>query len=246
MTNGAIVVGAGPVGLALAGELRVGGVDVVVYARLPQSRTEAGLQSWLDDLGVPVRRGYELVGFRETGDAVVAEFDGPGGPVEDTAGYLIGCDGGDSTVRRLAGIDFPGTPATRGSYMADIVGVEVRPRPMGERTAGGMVLSIPFGRSGVSRIVVHEPGLRPRPADVPLTFAEIADAWQRMTGESLHHAEPRWMCTLDNATGLATDYRRGRVLLAGDAAHNHAPIGAIGLSAGVQDAVNLGWKMPRR
>ncbi|WP_217176831.1 FAD-dependent monooxygenase [Streptomyces sp. AC495_CC817] len=303
MPHGVIIVGAGPAGLMLAGELALGGADVVVYDKLPapsgesrglgftsrtaevfdqrgllerlgdirwgskghyggvridfslleeshfgvmglaQSVTEDMLGTWVTELGVEVRRGHELTSFTETDDEIVARFTGPAGPVTDTASYLVGCDGGNSTVRRLAGIAFPGAKATRGLYLADVVGADLRMRPIGERIpGGGMVLSVTL-EPGVDRIVIHEPGIRPHHGEGELTFTEVADAWQRLTGEDIHHADATWMCALTNATGLAAQYRKGRVLLAGDAAHDHAPLGAQGVSVGLQDAVNLGFKL---
>ncbi|MFD9795482.1 FAD-dependent monooxygenase [Streptomyces sp. NPDC059070] len=303
MTQGAIVVGAGPVGLMLAGELRLAGVEVALYDKLPapsgesrglgftgrtaevldqrgllaklgdirwgkqghfggvrinfdeldeshygimglaQSRTEETLGAWVEELGVTVRRGYEVTGYRETETGVVVEYEGPDGRGEEEAQYLVGTDGGRSTIRRLAGIEFPGEPATRGMYLADVVGAGLRMRPIGERIeGGGMVLSVTL-EPGIDRIVIHEPGVRPHHGEGELQFSELADAWERMTGEDIHGASARWMCALTNYTGQATDYRKGRVFLAGDAAHDHAPLGAQGVSVGLQDAVNLGWKL---
>ncbi|MFJ8983070.1 FAD-dependent monooxygenase, partial [Streptomyces sp. NPDC102282] len=301
MSKGAIVVGAGPVGLMLAGELRLGGVDVVVYERLPapsgesrgvgftrraaevfdqrglldrygevewaqghfggvridfdrlrenhfsvrgipQSRTEELLEEWVTGLGVPILRGHEVTGFTETADGVVVAFEGPDGPGEDTARYLVGCDGARSVVRRLAGIDFPGWDATRGMYMADLVGANIRRRPIGEQVPGGMVMSFNL-QDGVDRIVIHDENLRPPEDKSSLRFGEIADAWQRMTGESIHDAEVGWISSFTDTTRQAAEYRRGRVLLVGDATHIHMPAGAQGLSVGVQDAANLGWKL---
>ncbi|MEW2353500.1 FAD-dependent monooxygenase [Spirillospora sp. NPDC029432] len=298
-----IVVGAGPVGSMLAGELHLGGAEVVVYDRLTapagesralgfnrraaesldqrgllsrlgdfrwgpmghfggvrfdlgmleedhsgvlglsQARTEEMLGDRLAELGVPVRRGYEVTGLRETPDGVVVSYDGPDGPGEDAAAYVVGCDGAGSTVRSLAGIPAPGREATRGMYTAEIAGVALRPRPIGERLPGGsMVVCTPLGE-GRYRIVIHDKGLPPRPDPGALTFPQVADAWQRLTGESVHHAQALWLWASGNASALAAEYRRGRVLLAGDAAHEIPPLAAWGLSAGLQDAVNLGWKL---
>jgi 2-polyprenyl-6-methoxyphenol hydroxylase-like FAD-dependent oxidoreductase len=298
-----IVVGAGPAGLMLAGELRLGGVDVAVYDRLPapagesralgfnrraaesldqrgllsrlgefrwgpmghfggvrfdlgmldedhsgvlglsQARTEAALGGWLDDLGVPVRRAREVTGLRETPDGVVVSFTGPDGPGEETARYVVGCDGAGSTVRELAGVPTRVWEPTRGMCTAEITGAAPRPRPIGERLPGGrMVVCTPVGPDRC-RIVVHDPDLPARPEPGALTFAQVADAWRRLTGESIDDADCQWLWACGNAATLAGEYRRGRVFLAGDAAHEIPPLAAWGLSAGLQDAVNLGWKL---
>jgi 2-polyprenyl-6-methoxyphenol hydroxylase-like FAD-dependent oxidoreductase len=301
MTRGAIIVGAGPVGLMLAGELTLAGVDVAIYEKLgapsgesrgvgftrraaevfdqrglldrfgevewaqghfggvridftkleenhfsvrgiPQFRTEEMLAGWLTDLGVPIRRGHEVVEIRQTEDDVRVVFDGPDGRGEDTAHYLVGCDGGRSIVRQQAGIEFPGWAATRGMLMADVVGAEIRPRPIGERVPGGMVMAMHL-EDGVVRVVIHEEGISPLHSKENLTFGEVADAWERMTGESLHGERHRWASSFTNAFRQAATYRLGRVFVAGDAAHVHLPAGAQGLGVGVQDAVNLGWKL---
>ena len=301
MPKGAIIVGAGPVGLMLAGELRLGGVDVTVFEQLPapsgesrgvgftrraaevfeqrgllarfgevewaqghfggvridfsqlednhfsvrgipQFHTEEILGAWVDELGVDVRRSHEVLGYRESADGVVVEYQGPDGYGELAAHYLVGCDGARSLVRRLAGIDFPGWEPTRGMYMADLVGADVRRRPIGERVPGGMVMSFNL-QNGVDRIVIHNESLRPPEDKSSLTFSVIADAWQEMTGEDLHDAEVRWVSSFTDTTRQAAEYRRGRVFLAGDATHIHMPAGAQGMSVGVQDAANLGWKL---
>jgi 2-polyprenyl-6-methoxyphenol hydroxylase-like FAD-dependent oxidoreductase len=301
MNKGVIVVGAGPVGLMLAGELRLGGVDALVYERLltppgesrgasftrrtaecfdqrgllarlgetesaeshfggvpidlsmitdnhfsargiSQFRTERMLEDWAIELGVPVRRGYEVTGFQDTGDAVTVEVDGPDGTREDSAAYLVGCDGGRSIIRRLANIDFPGSKPRRGFYTADVTGIETRRRRIGENLSGGSMVMAMDLENGVTRLVVHERGTGPLDKDT-LTFAELADAWQRLTGESIHHARCSWLSCFTDTARIAARYRRGRVFLAGDAAHVQPPAMAQGLSVGVQDAVNLGWKL---
>ncbi|MEV8536631.1 FAD-dependent monooxygenase [Streptomyces sp. NPDC051211] len=301
MGKDVIVVGAGPVGLMLAGEIRLGGADVVVYEKLPapsgesrgvgftkraaevfdqrgllarfgeveyaqghfggvridfgklednhysvrgipQFRTEEILEAWVRELGVTVRRNHEVTGFRETAEGVVVSYEGPDGPGEESAAYLVGCDGARSIVRKLAGIDFPGWEATRGMYMADLVGANIRQRPIGEQVPGGMVMAFNL-EDGVDRIVIHDEKLRPHEDKSKLTFGEIADAWERMTGESVHGAEVRWVSAFTDTTRQAAEYRRGRVFLVGDATHIHMPAGAQGMSVGVQDAANLGWKL---
>lgn len=297
-----VIVGAGPVGLMLAGELRLGGVECVVLERstgptdqsralgftartievfdqrgllprfggfdtipighfggvqldyrelaggsygakgVPQSLTVAVLNDWVRELGVEVRRGWEVAGFHAGTDGVDVEVRAPGGPSRLRAAYLVGCDGGRSTVRKAAGIGFPGHDARIEMCFAEVAGCHVRPRPNGERVPGGMVLAFQQG-ADVYRVTYYERGAVPRPGDDPPTFTEVADAWQRLTGEDVHAGTPRWIGRFTDASRQASQYRRGRVLLAGDAAHIHLPIGGQGMSTGVQDAVNLGWKL---
>ncbi|MEV8309197.1 FAD-dependent monooxygenase [Streptomyces flavidovirens] len=301
MTRDVIVVGAGPVGLMMAGELKLGGVDVVVYERLPvppresrgasftkrtaecfdqrgllgrlggtepadshfggvsidlrilaedhyghrgvsQFRTERMLEGWVSELGVPILRGYEVTGFQETSDGVVVAVDGPDGHHEESAAYLVGCDGGRSSIRKLARIGFPGSDGRRGFLTADVTGINTRKRRIGENLPGGSMVMAMDLENGVTRVVVHEAGTEPRDRD-SLTYSDLADAWQRLTGESIHHGQCRWISCFTDASRAAAEYRRGRVLLAGDAAHIQPPAMAQGLSVGVQDAVNLGWKL---
>jgi bifunctional hydroxylase/dehydrase len=165
-----------------------------------------------------------------------------GGPARLRASYLVGCDGGHSAVRKAAGFEFPGSDATRGMYLADVVDAGIRPRFLGERLDRGMVMAAPL-REGVDRIIVVEnDAALPDPAH-PAPFAEVADAWQRITGEDIGGGRADWVGSFTDAARQVTQYRRGRVLLAGDAAHIHLPAGGQGLSTGVQDAANLGWKL---
>ncbi|MGV9239533.1 FAD-dependent monooxygenase, partial [Streptomyces nigra] len=124
---------------------------------VPQSKTEAILHTWATGLGAEVRRGHEVVGMTQDGDGVTVEVTGPDGTETLRAAYLVGCDGARSTVRRLAGIDFPGTSATIEMLMADVATNELRIRPTGEVGESGMVVVLPLGPKA-TRVVVFERG----------------------------------------------------------------------------------------
>ncbi|TSB26784.1 SDR family oxidoreductase [Streptomyces benahoarensis] len=301
--NDVIVVGAGPVGLMLAGELRLGGADVVVLERraepttesrastlhartmeifdsralwdrfgelpgdvmghfggipldltlpgpypgqwkAPQVRTEAVLQEWALSLGARLRRGHELTGLRVHPDHVEAEVSGPGGPVRVRARYLVGCDGEHSTVRRLTGAAFPGREAERELIRADVDGIEIPARRF-QRLERGLAIAA-RNPQGVTRVMVHEFGSAAGQRTGDPGFADICDTWRRVTGEDLAHGTPLWVNSFHDAARQLTGYRHGRVLFAGDAAHQQMPIGGQALNLGLQDAVNLGWKLALR
>src|SRR5215813_12682711 len=115
------------------------------------------LENWALELGASVSRGYDVRGVSQTQDGVTAEVDGPDGSSRYSARYLVGCDGGRSTIRQLGGFDFPGSDATREMYLADVEGCDIRPRLIGELLPGGMVMA---GRleEGIHRIIVCENG----------------------------------------------------------------------------------------
>jgi bifunctional hydroxylase/dehydrase len=214
---------------------------------IEQSQTEAVLEGWAAELGADIRRGTDFVSVADgaadgAGDGVEVTVRTPAGEQRLRAAYLVGCDGGHSAVRKAAGFDFPGTAATRTMYLADVTGCDLRPRFLGERLPGGMVMAAPL-RPGVDRIIVCPHGTPAREDSWTPSFAEVADAWQRITGEDIHRGGADWVSSFTDATRQVSEYRRGRVLLAGDAAHIHLPAGGQGLSVGVQDAVNLGWKL---
>lgn len=206
---------------------------------VPQSTTEAVLAGWARELGADLRRGHEVTGVAADADGVTVELAGRA-PLR--ARYLVGCDGGRSVVRRSAGFDFPGTPAATELLLADVRGVTIPPRMIGQQVSGGMVMSAPLP-GGAHRIIVGERGAPPRRRTEPPAFAEVADVWKRLTDTDISHAEPIWVSAFGDAARLTTEYRRGRVLLAGDAAHVHLPAGGQGMNTGIQDAVNLGWKL---
>lgn len=299
-----VVVGAGPVGLMLAGELRLGGAEVTVLERLgapttesrastlhartmeifeqrglldgpggfgdplppcepkghfgglpmdlilpsshpgqwkvPQVRTEEILGAWAVRLGARVLRDHEVVSLTQHQDHVELTAEHAGRPVVFTARYVVGCDGEQSAVRRLAGIGFPGGDAERELIRADVDGIDIPARRF-ERLPKGLAIAARRG-DGVTRVMVHRFGTPPRGAG-EAEFADIVAAWRDVTGEDISGGTPLWVNSFGDASRQAERYREGRVLLAGDAAHQQMPIGGQALNLGLQDAVNLGWKL---
>ncbi|MEU9673661.1 FAD-dependent monooxygenase [Streptomyces parvus] len=207
-----------------------------------QTETEAVLTRWATGLGARILRSHEVIAVTQHDAFVEVEVSAPDGPRVLRCSYLVGADGGRSTVRRAVGIDFPGHDATCEMFLADVAGASIRPRFIGERVSGGMVMAARLS-DDLDRVIVCERGTRPGERTAPPSFDEVAGAWQRLTGEDIGHGEARWISSFTDASRLADRYRLGRVLLAGDAAHIHLPAGGQGLSVGVQDAVNLGWKL---
>lgn len=204
---------------------------------VPQRELEALLAGQVARLGVAVRRGVEVTALEDTGDGVLVTTTA--GTVR--TGWLVGCDGGRSTVRRLAGIGFPGTDPELTGHLAvvDIADPTV--------LADGWVWSSKGAyRCGPQpgRVVTVEFGGAPADRSAPVTLEEVQSSLRRVSGTdvtltALRGPATRWS---DNARQAAA-YRSGRVLLAGDAAHVHSPFGGQGLNLGVGDAMNLGWKL---
>ncbi|MEU9973467.1 FAD-dependent monooxygenase [Streptomyces sp. NPDC051014] len=205
---------------------------------VPQADLERILVARADRLGVEVRRGVELTGFDAGEDGVLIHL-GTGRPVR--AGWLVGCDGGRSTVRKLAGFGFPGSEPEITGYQA------VVEMSGGERlgkgwntTDVGTYVNGPFP----GRILTVEFDGPPADRSAPVTAEELQAALRRVSGVpevTVHEVHSSTRFT-DNARQADT-YRRGRVLLAGDAAHVHSPFGGQGLNLGLGDAMNLGWKL---
>ncbi|MEU0203942.1 MULTISPECIES: SDR family oxidoreductase [unclassified Streptomyces] len=299
-----IVVGAGPVGLLLAAELRENGARALVLETLPeptgesrasvlhtrtmeifaergildrlgplpalgpghfgglrfdlaaadpehpyagqweclQSRLEAVLQRHASDLGAEIRRGHTVTGLTQTADGVLVRVLGPDRePYDLTAAYLVGCDGERSTVRELAGFEFAGRDADKEMLRADVAGLTLDDRRL-KRYPNGVATA--YRRpDGVTRLMVHQYGTAP---GGEVAFDRVVATWSAVTGEDIGHGEPLWLNRFDNASLQVTQYRRGRMLLAGDAAHVQMPVGGQALNLGLQDAAGLGWKLARQ
>jgi 2-polyprenyl-6-methoxyphenol hydroxylase-like FAD-dependent oxidoreductase len=209
---------------------------------IPQNITDRLLAEHAAEVGAEIRRGLELVGLSQDEDGVTAELaDG----TRLGARYLVGCDGGRSTVRKLLGVGFPGEPSRVDTLIGEVrvaedqaavAAVVARVRETQKRFGVG-----PIG-DGVYRLVVPAEGVA-EDRGVPPTLEEVKRQLRATAGTDFGAHSPRWLSRFGDATRLADRYRVGRVLLAGDAAHIHPPTGGQGLNLGIQDSVNLGWKL---
>jgi 2-polyprenyl-6-methoxyphenol hydroxylase-like FAD-dependent oxidoreductase len=210
---------------------------------LAQHETERILGGWAAELGVPILWSTAVVDVRPGGDGVDVLVDSESGPATIRADFVVGCDGGRSTVRKACSIPFGGDDAVSHWLVADA--------RLDSPPDGGVL----FGRNeriGTFQISRTEPDwfrltliTRTPPEDrsAAVSLEELRSALLDGLGTDYGLREARWMSRFNDAVRLAADYRRGRVLLAGDAAHTHTPIGGQGLNLGIQDAANLGWKL---
>jgi 2-polyprenyl-6-methoxyphenol hydroxylase-like FAD-dependent oxidoreductase len=222
-----------PLDLAKAGDLGLRGIFI------QQAATEEILNARARELGVPIRRGHELTALTQDADGVTIQLTGPDGTGTLSAKYLVGCDGGASPVRRQAGIDFPGLPPTSLLRLGDVtLEAGVTPADLPDLR----VPVIPLG-GGYFRVITVEPYDAAVDRDAPMTLAELNASIRRVNGRDLPISGTRWVSRFTDSSRQAAQYRTGRVLVAGDAAHIHLPAGGPGLNTGLQDAVNLGWKL---
>jgi 3-(3-hydroxy-phenyl)propionate hydroxylase len=291
-----LIVGGGPTGMMLAGELALAGIDVaiverrananltgsragglhsrtievldqrgiadrflsegqvfpVVHFHIPldisdfptrhnyvlglfQNHIERILAKWVGELAVTLYRGREVTGVAQDDTGVdVALSDGQSLRAE----YLVGCDGGRSLIRKAAGIEFPGWDPTTSWLIAEVE-TAAEPKWGFHQDAVG-IHAIGKGDGGSARIVLAEPQLR---LDSEPTLRDVSEALVAVYGSDYGIHSPTWISRFTDMTRQAAAYRVRRVLLAGDAAHVHPPVGGQGLNIGVQDAVNLGWKL---
>ncbi len=212
-----------------------------------QNHIERILAGWVGELGVPIHYGIEVIGFAQDDTGVDVELSDSRSL---RAEYLVGCDGGRSLIRKAAGIDFPGWDATTSSMiaqveMADEPELGIRRDASGTHALGkveyevreGQIVYQEGGRVGVMLTEEHV-GAAAEP-----TLDDLRERLIAVYGTDYGVHSPTFVSRFTDMTRQAAAYREGRVLLAGDAAHVHSPVGGQGLNIGVQDAVNLGWKL---
>lgn len=210
---------------------------------LLQSTFERVQEEWAAELGVRVRWSSEVSGIHQDEAGVTVELrTAEAAPTTLRARYLVGCDGGRSTVRKLSGIAFPGTPATMTALLGDVElpdlpedFIFMRRCPDGHFSAFAL-------EPGWHRVITSEYD-HVADRDEPATFEQLRESLIRLAGTDFGMRSPKWISRFGDAARQAARYREGRVMLAGDAAHIHYPAGGQGLNMGVQDAVNLGWKL---
>lgn len=202
-----------------------------------QNRIERILTDWIGELEVPLYRGREVTGFAQDDNGVDVELSDRRSL---RAEYLVGCDGGRSLIRKKAGIEFPGWEATTRCLIAE---VEVAEEPeWGPRRDDKGIHGLSRLDNGRVRVLVTEPPGPIERSSEP-TLRELSAALIAAYGKDYGIHSPTAISDFTDMTRQAASYRHGRILLAGDAAHVHPPMGGQGLQIGVQDAVNLGWKL---
>ncbi|MFJ8827878.1 FAD-dependent monooxygenase [Streptomyces sp. NPDC102467] len=210
------------------------------YHVVPQSVTEQKLAEWAVELGVDVRGGAEVVGVDQDADGVTVTV--AGGP-DVRCGYLVACDGPTSRVAELAGFEFE---VLAPPYYGAIADVPVFAGNTDRFDVGlyqnGQFAVLPL-QDDLVRVMTVEFTGEPADEETPVTSQEVRDSVRRITGRAPEIEDPVWMTRYGYSTRVATTYRRDRVLVAGDAAHAHPPSSGDGLNTGIQDAVNLGWKL---
>lgn len=224
------------------------GADDTAYPYLlflSQAETERIIGDHLTNHGVEIERGVELRELGQSAGGVSCRLRRRDGREELVhASYVVGCDGAHSTVREQAGIAFEGMAYPQTFVLADVEATGVEPGAAHAFMASrGILFFFPLGSPTAWRLLAMRPRTDPTPVDRPVTLGEVQALVDAYAAMPVRLSNPAWMTNFRLHNRGATSYRSGRIFLAGDAAHIHSPAGAQGMNTGVQDAVNLGWKL---
>jgi len=211
---------------------------------IPQARTEEIIEAHAVALGARLLRGGEVTAVHADQDGVFVDATGVDGQrTQFSSRYLVGCDGRRSVVREAAGIGFSGTAGTISCVLGDVViEDEGLPPALSMQTVGGSFYGVQIG-DGRYRLIGIDHATMSTPRKASLDFKEFRTIIRRVAGTDFGMCKPSWLTRVASATFQADEYRRGCVLLAGDAAHVHFPMGGQGMNLGIHDAMNLGWKL---
>jgi len=210
---------------------------------IPQNETEKVIEEWAKSLGVEIWRGVEVLSVHQYSQGVEITAADLKGEFTLTAAYGIGTDGAGSIVRKQAGIPFVGTSETLTGMLGDVVLPDFsEPNGLSFFSKQGLVMVAPLP-NGLHRVVMIDPERMSISKQEPVTLEELRSGMIRILGSDFGITQPYWLSRYGNATRQAGRYREGRIFLAGDAAHIHFPAGGQGLNVGLQEVVNLGWKL---
>jgi 2-polyprenyl-6-methoxyphenol hydroxylase-like FAD-dependent oxidoreductase len=209
---------------------------------LPQGETERILEETLNKQGIYVERETEILAYQRENDSVLVTLKNSQGTDTVQASYLIGCDGAHSTVRKALNIDFSGSGENASAMIVDLPR-ELHPTMNGNLyiSNDGICLFLPVDHSLIRIIAINKK--RQNFEETPLTLKDVQSAVDRISAQSIPLNKPVWLTHFSMSHRQVQNYVHGRVLLAGDAAHIHNPIGGQGMNTGIQDAANLGWKL---
>jgi 2-polyprenyl-6-methoxyphenol hydroxylase-like FAD-dependent oxidoreductase len=209
----------------------------------PQYQTERVLAERARRAGADIRYGSEVTGLTQRSDAVEVTVRQDGRPDKVLrAGWVVGADGMRSTVRQALGMPFPGKVVVRSVMLAEVRLTEPPREPLTiDSTGDAFALIAPFG-DGFYRVIAWQRYNQP-PEETPVSLDQVREVTRQAVGTDFGMHDPRWLSRFHSEERQVPRYRDGRVLLAGDAAHVHSPAGGMGMNTGIQDAVNLGWKL---
>jgi 2-polyprenyl-6-methoxyphenol hydroxylase-like FAD-dependent oxidoreductase len=205
----------------------------------PQYETERVLEDRARSLGASIRYGQEVTGVTQLADGAAVEIAGAG---QLRARYVVGADGIHSTIRRSLGIPFPGKAVVRSMMLAEVRLTKQPPDALTGNASGNAFAFMAPLDDGWYRVIAWHRRHQAAESD-PVSLKEVSDTATQAFGVDYGMHDPRWMSRFHCEERQAPRYRDGRVLLAGDAAHVHSPVGGLGMNTGIQDAANLGWKL---